>query len=644
MKPMLTVIAFVATLVTTVATAQPAGRDVPLEHFFRHAEFTSVTISPDARHMSVTVPQGNKTVLAVIRIADREIVGRWDVGENRHIEDIFWVNDRRFIYRASEKVGSLDFRSLPADMFATDIDGRRHWAIPNGNTYNIIGRVQGEPDSLWVQRSAGQAFLFKLDTSIGLTRPGTRRADPIPYATAPLDFGGFLLDHNDNLRYAVGGTRDNREMTLRREGDSWVTVHEGHSVEATGQRVPLRFAADNRRAYFRVSDGGEPARIVLRDPESGEETTLSTHDSVDSMGMVWSSDRTTLLAVGYMPDYPTYQFVEPDHPEARILRGLIGAFPNHVVQFGNTSETGRYILFRVYSDVDPGSYYLYDTEAGTATFLLANRSWIDPELMSPMEAIRFQARDGLTINGYLTIPRGMQDQNLPMVVYVHGGPHGPRDTWGFSPAVQAMASRGYAVLQINYRGSGGYGRDFMASGYRRWGTTMQDDLTDGVRWAIGAGIADANRVCIYGGSYGGYAALMSPVREPDLYQCTIGYVGVYSLPLMFRDGDIPESESGRDYLARILPEDEAEQRAQSPAYNVDRLRIPVMLVQGARDVRVPISQMRFLINQMEAAGMAPEDTIVEDGEGHGFYDTENNVELYQRIFTFLGRHTAPRGD
>lgn len=636
--------AIATVFLATTAVAQPVGRDVPLEHFFRHAEFTDVTISPDARHMSVTVPEGNRTVLAVIRIADREIVGRWDVGEDRHIENIFWVNNTRFIYRVTVKVGAFDFRMVPADMAVTDIDGRRHWVIPNGNFYSIIGRVRGEPDSIWVQRSRGQAFLFKLDTSIGLTRPGTRRADPIPYATAPLDFGGFLLDHEDNLRYAVGGNEDNSSLTLRREGDAWVTVHEGHSIESTSQRSPLRFAADNRRVYFRVSDGGEPERIVLRDPESGEETTLSEHDSVEPMGMIWSSDRKTLLAVGYMPDYPVYDFVEPDHPEARILRGLIGAFPNHVVQFGNMSETGRHILFRVFSDVDPGSFYLYDTEEGTATFLLGNRSWIDPDLMSPMEAIRFQARDGLTVNGYLTLPRGLPDQNLPMVVYVHGGPHGPRDAWGFHPAVQAMASRGYAVLQINYRGSGGYGRDFMVSGYRRWGTTMQDDLTDGVRWAIGAGIADPDRICIYGGSYGGYAALMSPVREPDLYRCTIGYVGVYSLPLMFRDGDIPEQESGRNYLARVLPEDEAEQRAQSPAYNVDRLRIPVMLVQGARDVRVPISQMRFLISQMEAAGMAPEDTVVERGEGHGFYDTQNNVNLYQRIFTFLDRHTAPRGN
>ena len=229
-----------------------------------------------------------------------------------------------------------------------------------------------------------------------------------------------------------------------------------------------------------------------------------------------------------------------------------------------------------------------------------------------------------------------------MVLWVHGGPHGPRDRWGFDTDVQVLASRGYAVMQVNYRGSGGYGRGFMAAGYRKWGTTMQDDLTDAVRWVTGQGIVDAERVCIYGASYGGYAALMSPAREPDLYQCTIGYVGVYSLPMMFRWGDIPERPEGRAYLARVLPETEEEQRAQSGGYNVDKITIPVMLIHGEKDQRVPIQQYRFLVDQLEDAGKRPEITVVEKREGHGFYDTDNNVRLYKKVFEFLDRHTAPQ--
>jgi dipeptidyl aminopeptidase/acylaminoacyl peptidase len=255
--------------------------------------------------------------------------------------------------------------------------------------------------------------------------------------------------------------------------------------------------------------------------------------------------------------------------------------------------------------------------------------------------VSFTARDGLTIHGYVTAPLGSESRPLPTVVLVHGGPHGPRDNWGFDPSVQALATHGYAVLQINFRGSGGYGQAFERAGYRNWGTTMQDDLTDGVRWAIEQNITDPARICIFGGSYGGYAALMSPVREPGLYRCAVGYVGVYSLPMMFDKGDVPRSPAGRAFQQRILPETEAEQRAQSPAYNVDKLNLPIMLVHGGKDQRVPIDQMEFLIKQLRAVGKPPERVLVKPKEGHGFQIPENNVELFSSMLEFFDAHIGP---
>src|SRR5690606_3517088 len=242
------------------------------------------------------------------------------------------------------------------------------------------------------------------------------------------------------------------------------------------------------------------------------------------------------------------------------------------------------------------------------------------------------------VHGYVTIPRGSEGKNLPMILHPHGGPHGPRDTWAFNPEVQFLANRGYAVLQVNFRGSGGYGNAFERMGYRNWGTTMIDDMTDAVEWAIGEGIADRNRICTYGASYGGYAALQSVVREPERYRCTIGYVGVYSLPLMTRDGDIPRTESGRAYLARVLPESVGEQQAQSAAFNVDRINVPVMLVHGERDERVPMSQYRALKSALVDAGKPPEVEILAPKEGHGFQELGNNVRLYNAMEAFLGKH------
>src|SRR5690606_24449799 len=223
----------------------------------------------------------------------------------------------------------------------------------------------------------------------------------------------------------------------------------------------------------------------------------------------------------------------------------------------------------------------------------------------------------------------------------HGGPHGPRDVWGFNPEVQFLANRGYAVLQVNFRGSGGYGNAFERMGYRNWGTSMIDDMTDGVEWAVREGIADPDRICTYGASYGGYAALQSIVREPQRYRCTIGYVGVCSLPLMARDGGLPRTERRRNYLQQVLPESQAEQQAQSAAFSVDRINVPVMLVHGGRDERVPMSQYRALKRALEEAGKPPEVEVVERNEGHGFQDLENNVSLYNAMEAFLDKHIGP---
>src|SRR5690606_24044620 len=304
------------------------------------------------------------------------------------------------------------------------------------------------------------------------------------------------------------------------------------------------------------------------DAETDELTLLSGNDNVEPYSHLYSSDGRELLAVRYLDGLPETDFINTEHPEVLTYAGLMNAFPDHAVAFAGISRDGRFVLAHVYSDVDPGTYYLFDRQTNQAKFLLAARSWIKPEQMSPMRAISFTARDGTRVHGYITIPRNSDGRNLPLIMNPHGGPHGPRDVWGFNPEVQFLANRGYAVLQVNFRGSGGYGNGFERMGYRNWGTSMVDDMTDGGEWAVAEGIADPSRICTYGASYGGYAALQSVVREPERYRCTIGYVGVFSLPLMFRDGDIPRQESGRNYLNRVMPESQAEQQSQSPAFNV----------------------------------------------------------------------------
>lgn len=624
----------VVSLLASAADAQPTpapSTPIALEALFREPEFRQVTLSPDGQHIAVTMPEGDRTVLVVLKIGTKKPLSRWDFGATQHIGNVYWVNNQRILFGVSEKKGSLDSRQPTPDLYASDIDGSKRIEIPNGNTYQILGRTKDDPNVLWAQRSIEQAFLFKLDTRDG-------RANTV--ASAPLEFGSFLLDHDEQVRYAIGRVKNNVLRTLQRQGDNWITLSE---MELGGDDflMPIAFDADNRRVFMMSSEKGAPRKVILKDPQTGATEVVSENAISDPTEQIMSGDERHMLAVEYQPDRYTVDVINTTHPEGRAIAGLIKAFPKHSLAFGNSSSDGRLRIFRAFNDTDPGAYYLFDLQKGTATFLLSSRPWLSPESMATSRPISFKARDGLALHGYLTTPRGAQGR-LPMVVLVHGGPHGPRDSWGFDPEVQALATRGYAVLQINFRGSGGYGQAFERAGYRRWGTTMQDDLTDGVRWTVEQGVADQDRVCIYGGSYGGYAALMSPVREQGLYRCAIGYVGVYSLPMMFEKGDIPRSAAGRNFLKRVLPESEDEQKAQSPAFNIDKINIPVMLVHGAKDQRVPIEQMEFLMSQMKKSGKKPELILVKPKEGHGFQIPENNVELYTKMLDFLDRHLAPR--
>lgn len=623
-------------LMLLLASSVPAlawSREIPIQDFFRDPEFSRVQLSPDGQHVAVIVPKSDRTVLMVLSVSDKKVVGKWDYGENRHFANVQWANDKRLLFWVAEKLGSFDYKVPRGDLFAANIDGTNPIAIPHGAYYQVVDLTREDPDTILVSRSIERANLSKLNVNNGRL---------IPVATSPLDNGSFLVDHDGQVRFTFGEMADGREVTYMRDGGDnspWSKVHEaarsGDAYKAIG------FSADNSSVYVARGDEGKPERLVLLNLQTRQETMLAEDGTVDASSYLWSSDERTLLAVRYDNGKPFWDFVAPEHPEAKLYAGLVKAFPGKGISFGGMSQDGTRIAFRVYGDTDPGQAYLYDTKTGKATYLLSYMDWIKPEEMSPMTPVTVTARDGLKIHGYLTVPKGSDGKGLPLIINPHGGPFGVRDDWGFNPEVQLLANRGFAVLQMNYRGSGGYGNAFVRAGYRKWGTAMQDDLTDSVKWAVSQGIADRNKVCIYGASYGGYAALMSVVREPDLYRCTVGYAGVYDLDIQ-HDADFADFAFGRSYLADVYPTTKSERMAQSPGYGVERIKAPVMLVHGGKDVRVPIRNMDFLVDQMAKAGKKPELVVVEPKEAHGFRDLNNNVNLYTKMLTFFDKYIGPK--
>ena len=348
---------------------------------------------------------------------------------------------------------------------------------------------------------------------------------------------------------------------------------------------------------------------------------------------------TRLLSVSYEYERPEIVAIDPGW--AALREAIDAALPYTSNSVVSMSDDERRLLILAYSDTDPGSFYLLDQERGQLRYYASRMSWLDPQALSKMRPVTITARDGVSLRGYLTVPNGAEPADLPLILHPHGGPYGVRDSWGFNRHVQFLASRGYAVLQVNYRGSGGYGKAFMDIAWRQWGLAMQDDLTDAVQWAVDEGIADPDRVCIYGASYGGYAAMAGITSTPDLYRCAVSYVGIVDLPELYSYWSANPLATGIEaWFERAIGhprEDRERLETTSPVNNLDGLEVPLFIVHGRRDPRVPIAQADMLTRALRRREIEYE-LLVKNDEGHGFVKEENNIELYSRLEAFFAEH------
>jgi dipeptidyl aminopeptidase/acylaminoacyl peptidase len=383
--------------------------------------------------------------------------------------------------------------------------------------------------------------------------------------------------------------------------------------------------------------GRDKSAIFRLDMQTGKVGDLVVgHDAVDvTGGLHFDRQKKQLVGVtidAYKPE--TYWF---DSEWAGVQKTVDAALPNTINTL-TRSDGGRLYLVTSQSDTQPRFWSLLDMEKRTLERLVSSRDWIDPDRMSEMRVVRFTARDGLEIPSYLTIPRGSTGKNLPLIIHPHGGPWS-RDSWGFNTPVQFLASRGYAVLQPNFRMSTGFGRKHFGSGFRQWGLAMQDDLTDAVQWAVKEGVADPERICIFGASYGGYAALMGIIKTPELYKCAINYVGVANLGELFNNRFWDRSMLDYSLPERLgHPEADREMlRANSPINNVEKINRPLFMAYGGRDRNVLPEQGEQLARALDRANKKYEWMFKPD-EAHGYFSVENQVEFYSKVETFLRQH------
>lgn len=633
-----------------IASAQ-AAKPYDIEDFIRKQKFEDIKISPTGEYYAASVRVERKTALAILRRSDNKLMASMSIpGDRTHVDDFWWVNADRVLLSTAEKIGALEAPQPTGELYAVNVDG--------GKGGILVGQsFQGEGPGTRIQpRKVEHVAAFLVDGLPGndkdvIISVSPFTADPftriekmdvytgrrMPITQAPVRNAGFVTDNAGKVRFASGEDIDLSKRLYYREpdGNEWKLVSD--TRQSGIAQYPLGFSADDKIVYLQVEQEQGPDAIVAWDIAADKKTEVFRDDNTDPTPIYVEGK---LYGVRLMDGMPRTHFFDPQSAVAKLYRKLEKAFEGQRVEITSMTADGKTALVLADGDRNPGDFFIFDSTNNKADRLLGRKEWLDPRQVAEVKPVSFKSRDGLDIQGYLTVPVGGEAKNAPLIVYIHGGPFGIYDAWGFDQDAQILAAHGYAVLQVNFRGSGNHGRAFHLAGKRQWGGKMQDDITDATRWAIQQGIADPKRICLYGASYGGYASLMGVAKEADLYRCAAGYVGVYDLPTMHTDGDVRDRASGRTYLNEwIGPKEDI--ASVSPTRLASRIKVPVFLAAGGEDERAPIQHTEMMEKALRTAGV-PVEAVYYPTEGHGFYKLENERDFYAKLLSFFQKHLGGR--
>lgn len=595
-----------------------------LEDFFRLPTKTAYRISPDGTHYAFLQPWNDRLNIHVAKIGEE--AKRITSSTERDIRAYAWVNDDALVY-LQDKGGDENYHVYVLTKEGSDVKDLTPF---DGVRAGILDDLEDDDDHILIEMNRRNPQIF----DVYKVNIHTGEMDMI--AENPGTVGGWMTDHRGNIRiaYAMEGLK---RTILYRENQT-DEFHPIFSTDFTDSVIPAGFTDDNRQLYVLSNLDRNTKALYTFDPsEKSFGEILYERDDVDLSGIIWSRERKKLLGATYYTEKNQRHFFDDQTKE--LFSRLESRFSGYSVGISSMSRDERKMIVSVASDRMPGKLYYHDLDQPDEFRLVADLyPWIDENHMAEMKPISYVTEDGLTIHGYLTLPVGVPAKNLPVVVNPHGGPE-TRDTWGYNPEIQFLANRGVAVLQVNYRISTGYGKDFWMAGFKQWGRKHQDDITEGVRWLIDQGIADRDRIAIYGASYGGYATLMGLIRTPELYACGIDYVGVANLFTLL-ESIPPYWELARQKMYETIghPEKDAELFKEiSPVFHADKIVAPLFIAQGANDPRVKKAESDQMVEAMRARGVEVQ-YMVKDDEGHGFRNQENRFDFYRAMEAFLTEH------
>lgn len=600
--------------------------EIPLEDFFRNPEKSSYQISPNGKYIAYMKPWKTRMNVFVNNL-DTNIEKRLTSSTERGVYGYGWLDNNRIGY---EKDNGGDEN---IHFYAINIDGTNEVDLTPFDDIQarLVDELDSDPENILIS-------LNKLNPQLhDVYKVNVNNGDMSLIAKNPGNISSWMTDHNGKLRLASTADGISTSLLFRdKESDDFKIILTTNFKEEVS---PLFFTFDNENLYVSSNRGRDKSAIFLFNIKREEEKTLIfEHPKVDVSGLMYSKKRKVITGVSYNTDKQHIQFFDVERE--KIQRKLEVHLPEKEISIVSLTKSEDRAIIVSYSDRSRGTYYFYDINRNKLKELAQISPWIVESKMSRMEPISYKSRDGLEINGYLTLPLDKEAKDLPVVINPHGGPWA-RDSWGYNPEVQFLANRGYAVLQMNFRGSTGFGRSFWEASFKQWGKSMQNDITDGVDWLIDRGIANPRKIAIYGASYGGYAVLAGLAFTPKLYACGIDYVGVSNIFTLL-DTLPPYWELGRQMMYEMIGDPEKDKdllEEASPFFHADKIEVPLFVAQGSNDPRVKKTESDQIVDALKKRDIDVP-YMVKENEGHGFQNEENRFEFYHAMEKFLGEHMS----
>ena len=626
---------------TSVSAQQPPLLDREL--IFGNPEYARSQISPDGKYISFIRPLDGTMNVWVKGVDEAFEAARPLTAETaRPVQQYFWSRDSKYIMFVQDQSGDENFNVYavnPADKPAvgSKVPSARNITAGKGVRAIIQSVPKSDSDAIIVginERDKAWHDIYKVKISTGERTLIKENKDRLQ---------GLIFDNADKLRLSLRSPQNGDIEILRLNDDGTSTVI--YSCNLFESCAPVAFHKDNKRIYIQTNKGDlDLIELQLLDVASGkvEKVEGDPLGKVDLSGVNISEVSKEIISTTYEDDRVRILWKDKSYEnDYNKIKKMLG---DRDVNFQSATADETKFVVVTYSDVDPGTVWLYDRKSGKLKTLYQVREKLDRKALSPMTPIKYRSSDGLEIPAYLTLPKGVSPKNLPLIVFPHGGPWA-RDSWGYNSYSQFWANRGYAVLSMNFRGSTGYGKKFLNAGNNEWGQKMQDDITWGVKHLVANGTVDTKRVGIMGGSYGGYATLAGVAFTPDVYAAGVAIVAPSNLKTLL-ESIPPYWEAGRVIFYKRMgdpntPEGLAQMKRQSPLYSADKIKTPLMVVQGANDPRVKQRESDQIVVALRDRNY-PVEYILAPDEGHGFARPVNNMAMVAAAEKFLAKHLGGR--